>query len=33
VATVESDLRLPDGAHAKIHMETTMRLVEHRVAK
>ncbi len=33
MATVESDLRLPEGAHAKILMETTMRLVEHRVAK
>ena len=33
VATVESDLRLPEGAHAKILMETTLRLVEHRVAK
>lgn len=33
VATVESDLRLPDGKHAKILAVTTLRLAEHRVAQ
>lgn len=33
VGTLESELRLPDGARAKILVETTMRLLEHRVAK
>ena len=33
VATVESDLRLPDGKHAKIVAVTTLKLAEHRVAQ
>ncbi len=33
VGTTEGELRLPDGAHAKILAVTTLRLVEHRVAK